>query len=209
MAKGKAIKVTPELLKFLKKSCKQGVPYKIQSEKAYKLGLVDEPYSGDTFSGLCNRLGFNNGRTGCFQVGSVPHNKGRKQTEYCTSEAIERMRKTRFQKGQEPINHRPIGSERVNVDGYVEVKVAEPKKWMLKQRYLWEKYHNEKLGRGDLILFLDGNRNNFDVSNLRRISRKELAMLNHEYGDIQDVSVRETALNIVKLRGAIYDKSKR
>lgn len=209
MAKGRAIKVTPELLKFLKKNCKDGVPYKTQSEKAYKLGLVDEPYSGDTFAGLCNRLGFNNGRTGCFQVGSVPYNKGKKQTEYCSPEAIERTKKTRFQKGQEPINHRPVGSERVNVEGYVEVKVAEPKKWMLKQRYLWEQYHNEKLGKNDLILFLDGDRSNFDISNLKRLTRKELAMLNHEYGDIQDVSVRETALTIVKLRGAIYDKSKR
>lgn len=209
MAKGRAIKVTPELEEFIKENCKIDMPYKKQAQKAYELGLINEPYSARVFCAVCHRLGYKTSNNGYFPKGSVPFNKGKKQTEYCTPEAIERTKKTRFQKGNIPINHKPVGSERVDVDGYVEIKIAEPNKWMLKQRYLWEQYHNEKLGKNDLILFLDGNRNNFDVSNLRRISRKELAMLNHEYGNIQDANVRETALNIVKLRGAIYDKSKR
>ena len=37
-----------------------------------------------------------------FKKGNVPVNKGKKQTEFMTSEAIERTKATRFQKGMKP-----------------------------------------------------------------------------------------------------------
>lgn len=37
-----------------------------------------------------------------------------------------------FKKGHSPHNHKPVGSERIDVDGYTLVKVAEPNKWRLK-----------------------------------------------------------------------------
>ena len=36
--------------------------------------------------------------------------------------------RTWFKKGHIPANYRPVGSERVNADGYIEVKVADPNK---------------------------------------------------------------------------------
>ena len=50
----------------------------------------------------------------------------------------EKARQTMFRKGNIPANHKPIGYERINVDGYVEVKVAEPNKFRLKHRIVWE-----------------------------------------------------------------------
>ena len=41
---------------------------------------------------------------------------------------------TEFKKGQKPSNHRPVGSERVNIYGYIEIKVAEPRVWRQKQQ---------------------------------------------------------------------------
>ena len=71
---------------------------------------------------------------GCFQKGQVPMNKGKKMPP----EVYEKAKATMFKSGNIPHNHRAVGSERVNVDGYVEVKIAEPNKWKLKQRLVYE-----------------------------------------------------------------------
>ena len=67
------------------------------------------------------------------------------------------MKRTMFKKGNKPLNHREVGSERINVDGYVEIKVAEPATWKLKQRVVYEEYHKVKLTSNDTIIFLDSN----------------------------------------------------
>lgn len=52
-----------------------------------------------------------------FSKGHIPQNKGKRMSP----EVYEKVKGTMFKKGQDPINHRPVGSERVNVDGYVEI----------------------------------------------------------------------------------------
>ena len=59
-----------------------------------------------------------------------------------------------FAKGNVPPNHRPVGSERISKDGYIEVKVAEPNKWRLKQRVVYEEAVSDP-GAGD-SLFITG-----------------------------------------------------
>ena len=66
------------------------------------------------------------------------------------------MAPTMFKAGNIPNNYRPIGSERIDCDGYVMVKVADPNSWRLKQRVLYEQYHGVKLEKSDVVLFLDG-----------------------------------------------------
>lgn len=72
------------------------------------------------------------GLTGHFVKGQPSHNKGKKGIHYLGSE------KGWFSRGHMPHNHKPVGSERISKDGYVEVKVAEPKKWRLKHNVIWE-----------------------------------------------------------------------
>lgn len=60
---------------------------------------------------------------------------------------------------------RPIGSERVDKKGFIEIKTAE-NKWVLKHRYLWEKYHNKKIPDNHYVIFMDGDKRNFDKENL-------------------------------------------
>ncbi len=117
------------------------------------------------------------GRKHQFKKGQVPKNKGRKQTEYMTAEAIERTKATRFQKGQSGWNHKPVGYERVNVDGYVEVKVTEPRTFKLKQRIVWEEY-NGAIPKGYNVQFKDGNRQNCDIENLYIVSREAQMLRN-------------------------------
>lgn len=111
-------------------------------------------------------------KKGYFPKGHVPMNKGRKQTEYMSPEQIERAKTTYFQKGHTPANHRPVGSTRVTVDGYVEIKTEEPRKWRMLHRIVWEQ-HNGKIPTGHNIQFRDGNRQNCDIDNLYVISREQ------------------------------------
>lgn len=76
----------------------------------------------------------NSGLTGKFRKGQTPHNKGKKMPK----EVYEKVKHTMFAKGNVPPNHRPVGSERISKDGYIEVKVAEPNKWRLKQRVVYK-----------------------------------------------------------------------
>ena len=115
----------------------------------------------------------NSGLTGKFRKGPTPHNKGKKMPK----EVYEKVKHTMFAKGNVPPNHRPVGSERISKDGYIEVKVAEPNKWRLKQRVVYEETKG-KIPEGCPIIFLDGNKRNFDIDNLRCITRSELLYLN-------------------------------
>lgn len=105
--------------------------------------------------------------------GSVPFNKGLKQSEYMTKEAIEKTKKTRFKKGQSPKNILKVGTERVTEGGYVEVKVSNPNKWELKQRLVYTEKNKVKLEKGEIVIFIDGNKRNFNPENLRKISQAE------------------------------------
>jgi len=110
---------------------------------------------------------------GRFQKGQVSHNKGKKMSP----EQYEKSKATMFKKGQVPKNKRPVGSERVDVDGYVMIKVAEPNVWQHKQKYIWEQLHG-KVPKGYAVIFVDGDRTNFDPENLRCIHKSLLSYIN-------------------------------
>lgn len=107
-----------------------------------------------------------------FEKGHVPHTKGRKAEEWMSPEALARSTATRFKKGQRPQTWRPIGSERINVDGYIEVKVEEGKPWRHKQRVLWERAHGP-IPEGYMVSFKDGNKQNCELDNLYLLSRAD------------------------------------
>ena len=136
----------------------------------------------------------NTGRNGCFKKGQVAHNKGQKMPP----EVYEKAKATMFQKGHVPHNHRHVGSERLSKDGYIEVKIAEPNKWRLKHNVVWEQY-NGKIPKGSAVIFLDGNKQNVEINNLKLIKRSELLIMNRYdlYG--ADAETTEVATNLAKL----------
>ena len=115
-----------------------------------------------TLAALCNRKGWKSSHSGRIEKGAVPWNKDKKG--YMGANA------TSFKKGQTPKNHRPVGSERITKDGYIQVKIAEPRTWRLKHIVEWEKV-NGKLPKGHCIRLLDGDKTNCDIDNLICISR--------------------------------------
>lgn len=110
----------------------------------------------------------NNGKRYRFSKGNVPANKGKKMPE----KVYEKVSRTMFRKGNVPANHKPVGYERINTDGYVEVKVAEPNKFRLKHRIVWEENFGT-IPPGYNVQFRDKNRQNLNPANLYLISRSE------------------------------------
>lgn len=137
----------------------------------------------------------NSGTKGHFSKGHVPANKGKKMSP----EIYEKVKHTMFQKGHAPQNHRPVGSERVSRDGYIEIKVAEPDKWKLKHRVLWEESRG-KIPKGSILIFVDGNKQNVVLDNLRLIERGTHAVMNHEGLCNYEEEFKDTAIAIAALK---------
>ena len=136
----------------------------------------------------------NTGRTGKFQKGHAAHNKGVPMKK----EVYEKAKVTMFKKGNIPPNYRPVGSERITKDGYIEVKVADKSRWNLKHRVVWEQ-HNGPVPRGHTIIFLDGDKKNCDITNLKLIRRRELLIMNRYNIHGENAETMEMAVNLAKL----------
>ena len=142
----------------------------------------------------------NSGKTGCFQKGHVPSNKGKKMP----AEVYEKVRYTMFPKGHMPVQHRPVGSERINVDGYIEIKVEEPKKWRLKHNVIYEQHYGE-IPNNCNVIFADKNIYNFDINNLILVSKAEMLILNNNKLIFEDEELTKVGVNIAK----VIDKTKK
>lgn len=135
---------------------------------------------------------------GQFKKGQVSFNKGKTWADYMPEESAKRSLKNAFKKGNVPKNHRPVGSERITKDGYTEIKIAEPNKWELKQRVIYiENFGNVPDGHN--IIFLDGDRSNLDITNLKAISRAEDLIMNKNGFFTKDKEVTEVGANTAKL----------
>ncbi|APQ73137.1 HNH endonuclease [Clostridium botulinum] len=139
------------------------------------------------------------GLDGRFKPGHIPFNKGIKGVYAKGCE------KTWFKKGSTPINHRPVGSERITVDGYTEIKVEEPNKWRLKQQLIWEKY-NGPVPKGYVVIFGDGNQHNFNPDNIILVSRQQLLILNRNKLIQKDADLTRTAIIIADLHQKISQR---
>lgn len=110
--------------------------------------------------------------------GSEPWNKG---THF---RAGGRSQAHRFKPGDVPPNHRPVGTIRINVDGYFEIKTEEGMfKWRLLHREIWKRHHGSYPPRGTALVFRDGNKQNCNIDNLELLTRKQLMERNtiHQY----------------------------
>ena len=187
MAKGIAIKYTNEMLTFLRQH--EETP---RSELALKF---NEQFgcnlSVDSIKAKCLRMGLKTGRTGCFEKGIKTWNKGLKGYMGANS--------TSFKKGNTPFNHKPVGHERITVDGYVEIKTAEPNVFELKHRQIWEQQHG-KIPDNYVLVFKNMNKQDCRIENLMLISRAELVRLNQSYRNLATPETNETCILMAKIK---------
>ena len=135
---------------------------------------------------------------GYIKKGNIPANKGKKWDDYLSKEKQENCRKTTFKKGNIPKNHREVGSERLSKDGYIEIKVEEPNKWKYKHRLIYEKYYG-KIPKGYNVIFLDGNKLNIDIKNLKAISKHDNLIMNEKKLRYKNKELTESAYLIAKI----------
>lgn len=152
---------------------------------------------------LRKRKGWKTGRTGCFEKGSVPANKGQKMPFHPNSAA------TRFKPGvRQGVAvklYKPIGTERQSKDGYRERKIHDgmplQSRWRAVHLVEWEA-KNGPLPRGHCLKSLDGDKTNTDPSNWEAIPRAMLPRLNGRFGrdyDTAAAEVKPTIMAIAKL----------
>lgn len=189
---------TTEMEQFLKDNIK-GTPYKKITE------MFNEKYgtslSWYTIKAELKRLNLRNGIDARFTKGHVPMNKGQKMPPEIYAKAYPTM----FKKGQESINKRPLYSERITKDGYVEIKTEEPNTWKLKHKWIWEQ-KNGKIPDGMCLLFRDRNKQNCDIENLVLIYRKELVIINKNKLSSDDPAITDTGIAVARLMSKTYER---
>lgn len=128
-----------------------------------------------------------------FKKGQTSWNKGRKMS----TEQYEKCKKTMFQKGNSS-NARPVGDERIDIDGYTYIKVKQPNKWVLKHRWLYEK-EKGKIPKGYNLIFADGNKQNLNLDNLILVSNSELFIMNQKGLYKQDKELTKSGAIVAKV----------
>lgn len=150
-------------------------------------------------TGFIKNHKLNSGLDSRFKPGCLPFNKGKK--------GIGGWEPTQFKKGKKPHNYKPVGTERVNGEGYVDIKVADPNKWRSKHLVVWEK-ENGPVPKGYVVIFGDGNRRNFDVNNLILVSRKQLAILNKNKLIQDNAELTRTAIIVADIFSKLSERKK-
>ncbi|MDP2369358.1 HNH endonuclease signature motif containing protein [Rhodoferax sp.] len=108
-----------------------------------------------------------------FHKGQVPPNKGVRGISYPG------MEKTQFRKGDKPKNWKPVGSVRVNSDGYADIKLAEGMfQWKQLHREVWKEAHGSYPPKGWVLAFKDRQPLNCRLDNLVLLTLKENMLRN-------------------------------
>lgn len=200
--KGKPISYSQAELAWIEAHCRDKRP---DALARFRGVFGREDVSMSHFNALCKRKGWLTGRTGRFDKGIIPANKGKKMPYN------ENSARTQFKKGNRPHNSKYLGHERVSKDGYVEISIDQTnphtgfeRRHVLKHKYLWEQ-KNGPLPKGMALKCLDGNRQNTDPTNWEPISRSLLPYLNGHRGHNYDQAapeVRPAVLLVAKIKHA-------
>lgn len=100
---------------------------------------------------------------------------------------------------------KPVGSEYIDPDGYIYLKVAEPNKWRLKHHWNWEKF-NQPIKPDETLFFLDRNKQNCDINNLAVMPKKYIGCFNKYFAN-SGTFTQETFASAMLVCG-FYIKSK-
>ena len=135
---------------------------------------------------------------GRFKKGQAAWNKGIKNSTG-TSE-------TRWKKGNIPPTSRPVGYERINRDGHIEIKVEGHRQMVYKHRWVWGQ-HNGEIPKGMIVSFRNGIRTDCRIENLILLTRAELVRLNQSFIKYSTPETHESCILMAKLKDTINRKA--
>lgn len=143
---------------------------------------------------------------GQFEKGQTSWNKGKKMS----SHQYEKCAATMFKKGNIPANARAIGSERIDKNGYILIKIQDGHKnenWIRKHRYLYEQKYG-KVPKGYKVIFADGDNRNFDFDNLIIVSDAEELIMNRNNLFKEDTKLTKAGVAVAKLLDKVNKRKK-
>lgn len=152
--------------------------------RAFVAAFGRDDVSAANLHSLRKRKGWRTGRTGCFAKGDAPVNKGKK-CEPGKGGRHPNARKTQFRKGERSgvavRLWKPVGTERMAKDGYLERKIHDglplQSRWRAVHLIRWEAI-NGPVPKGFALKCMDGDRLNTDPANWEAIPRAIMPRLN-------------------------------
>lgn len=139
------------------------------------------------------------GKKHWYKPGNVPLNKGRKGVFHGPTE-------TQFRPGHPRMGlaaklYRPVGSERLSKEGYLERKINDDmpmhRRWRAVHLIVWEQV-NGPVPTQHSVRFRDGNKKNITLENLELVTKQQLMAENsvHSYGpEISGLYVLRKSIN--------------
>ena len=210
MSRGRHIDYRPDELAWIEANAHR-LRREAHTEFCQLFGRHD--VSPSNYAALCKRNGWLTGRTGQFSKGIKSWNKGKPMPFHPNSVA------TRFKPGERRgvavKLYKPIGTERMAKDGYLERKIHDgmplQSRWRAVHLIRWEEL-NGPLPKGIALKCLDGNKRNTDPSNWEPVPRALLPRLNGRSGrnyDTAPADLKPAIMAIAKLEHAAREKRKK
>lgn len=113
--------------------------------------------------------------------------------------------KTTFKKNSIPHNLKKELSEYNDGKGGIKIKVG--KEWIPKGRYIYEKHHG-KIKENEVIVFLDGNKKNFDINNLMAVSLLDVQVCGIKHLKSNNSEITKIGLMTAQLINKSREKEK-
>lgn len=177
-----------------------GVPVRAVYAQAFRMGLSKSAeFQASSKSGRILRGGKLSIATQ-FKPGIVPANKGLRRPGYTAGN----MAATQFRKGNRPHTWVPVGSHRVNGDGYLDRKMTDDgppyKHWVGVHRLVWIEAHGP-VPDGHAVVFRPGRKTTvleeITLDALELVTRAELMRRNTVHNLPPELA------KLVQLRGAV------
>lgn len=168
--KGERLTYTPEQIKFIKEGYREMDKHELTKFFNNHFGTDKGVNQIEAF---IDNHKIRSGRTGRFKKGHKSWNNGLAGTGVCKPNS------GCFKKGCVPGNTVPMYTERLNKEGFVEIKVPvtnpytkAKSRFMHKQVWIWEQA-NGPVPENHVIRFLDGDKTNCAIENLGLFTRAE------------------------------------
>lgn len=211
MSKGKQIRYSASELAWIEQH--RSLPRR-EAHRQFCEEFNRKDVSPDNYKSLCTRRGWATGRDGRIEKGSVSWNKGKKMPPGKGGNHSN-ARKTHFKpgvrQGVATKLYKPIGTERVSKDGYLERKIHDgmplQSRWRAVHLIRWEE-KNGKLPKGMCLKRLDDNRQNTDPDNWVAIPRGALPFLNGHRGYNYEKMPEELKPSVLALARLKHAKGK-
>ncbi|MFW5487640.1 MAG: HNH endonuclease signature motif containing protein [Desulfovibrio sp.] len=195
--KGERLTYSLEQVEFIKESYPKMSRQELTAAFNYHFGENKEVAQITAFA---KRHKIKSGRTGRYEKGHVPWNAKLAGKGVC------RANNGSFKKGNVPINTVPMYSERVNKDGFIEIKVPIPNpytkaktRFMHKHVWVWEQA-NGPVPKDYVIRFLDGDKANCSLDNLALYTRAESLEMTRLGFSEMETGVKPTVAMLAKLK---------